>query len=368
MKTFINGAGGRIGRTITHELVNHIKEKEKRDYWRRTNTNSNALSLVGLNEPRGIDYVLKTYKSRDPVHGLYPWDVKKLGSDRLGIDDIEVAFFAEKDISKIPFQDLGAKLLLECSGFYQDPKIKDKTIKLTSQDNPARKFLDYGIETVIQTYPANTADISMIMGVNQDLYDKSNHEIISNASCTTKSLAAPLKILIDNKINIYALLMDTVHAATASQGVLETLSQILTHSTGAAKATGLVIPILEGKMFGMSYRVPTLDGSFSNLYFVAASDEELTKEKINNLIIENVKNPIYANRIGIHDGKDVGTFDIIGRRENSVFIPSKTNVIQLPFGPEGKKASLVSIVSGYDNELGSSVDPILLAEYISRKN
>ena len=206
------------------------------------------------------------------------------------------------------------------------------------------------------------------MGVNQELYDPAKHNIISNASCTTKALALPLQVLLDNGINIEALSMDTAHAATGSQRILESISQIFTHSTGAAKATGQVIPSLEGMMAGMSYRVPTLDGSFANLYFVATSDDEITAERINQLISINVKNAKYGGRIGVHEGKDAGTFDIVGRRENSVVIPSKTSVIQLPFSPKGKKASLVTLVSGYDNELGSSVDPVLLSQYVAQKD
>jgi glyceraldehyde-3-phosphate dehydrogenase/erythrose-4-phosphate dehydrogenase len=121
-------------------------------------------------------------------------------------------------------------------------------------------------------------------------------------------------------------------------------------------------------MAGMSYRVPTLDGSFANLYFVATSDNELTVDGINNLLRTASKDSKYAGRLGIHNrGEDAGTFDIIGRRENSVIIPSKTVVIPLPFAPQGKKASLVTIIAGYDNELGSSVDPVLLAKYIAQK-
>ncbi|MCR4327504.1 MAG: hypothetical protein NUV46_02900 [Nanoarchaeota archaeon] len=347
MKTLINGAGGRIGKAVTYE---HSKVP------------SRELELVLLNEPRGIDYVVEEYNNRDPVHGLYDWDVHKLSPDSLILNGKVVYFFAEKDISKIPIKDLEIEMVLECSGFYGDSK-EDSLIPV----NKSKIFLDYGAKKVVQTYPSKTADISIIMGVNHSSYNAKIHNIISNASCTTKALAMPLQVLLDNGINIEALSMDTTHAATASQGILESLGQIMTHSTGAAKATGQVISSLEGKMVGMSYRVPTLDGSFANLYFVATSDEELTANKINDLIASSVENPKYAGRIGIHGGKDAGTFDIVGRDKNSVVITSKTNVIQLPFAPQGKKASLVTLISGYDNELGSSVDPVLLARYISKK-
>jgi glyceraldehyde-3-phosphate dehydrogenase type I len=261
-------------------------------------------------------------------------------------------------------------MVLECSGFFGDPKDKDKS-KLKPRDNKARVFLEHGVERVIQTYPARTADAMLIMGVNHELYDPSKHKIISNASCTTKALAMPLQVLLDNNIEVHALQMDTTHAATASQEVLESLSQIITHSTGAAKATGIVIPSLEGKMDGMAYRVPTLDGSFANLYLVATSNDRLTEDKINDLMVQSVYSPRYmpkyAGRIGMFKGKEAGTFDIIGRRENAIMIPSKTSIIPLSFAPKGEKAYLMRLVSGYDNELGSSVDPILLTNYISKQ-
>ena len=360
MRTLINGAGGRIGRAVTYEVVKAIENIS-------VIHNGGGAYLISLNEPRGIDFVVDNYKSRDPVHGVYDWRVEK-NQNVLVLNGIPLSFSAEKDISKIPFQDKDIEMVLECSGFFGDAKVKDPTIKLTPADNKAREFFQYGVKKVIQTYPAKTADVSIIMGVNHQLYDSNKHDIISNASCTTKALAMPLQVLLDRGINIEALSMDTTHAATASQGVLESLGQIITHSTGAAKATGLVIPSLNGKMTGMSYRVPTLDGSFANLYFVTTSNNELTKEGINDLIISSVDNPRYFQRIGVFEGEDAGTFDIVGRRENSIIVLSKTNVIPLPFAPEGKKASLVTLIAGYDNELGSSVDPTLLAHYIASKN
>lgn len=142
----------------------------------------------------------------------------------------------------------------------------------------------------------------------------------------------------------------------------------MTHSTGAAIATSQVIPSLNERMSGISYIVPTLDGSFANMYFVAISDEKLSEKFLNDLIKNNIKNTKYANRLGIFEGKDAGTFDIIGRRENTIVILSKTNVIPLNFSPEKKYASLVTLISCYDNELGPSIDTALLARYISSKS
>jgi len=370
----MNGAGGRIGRAVTHEMVTFTKDPAQ---------SHNSAYLIAINEPRGLDFVVNDYKSRDPVHGVYDWKVKKLSDKTLLLDGIPVSFFAEKDISKVPFTENGIDLVIECSGFFGDPKVKDNTAELKPEDNGARAFLGYGVERVIQTYPAKTADIMMVMGVNHGRYNPAKHKVISNASCTTKALAMPLQVLIDNGVNVHALSMDTTHAETGDDlsrlaGLLdktnlestpreeiEKIFRMTTHSTGAARATGYVISSLEGKMNGMSYRVPTLDGSFANLYLVASADNELSAEGINNMFREAVSNPAYMGRIGVFEGKDAGTFDIVGREENAVVIPSKTNLIQLPFSPKGKKAYLVTVISGYDNEIGSSKDPFLAARYVS---
>lgn len=365
MRVLINGAAGRIGRGVTYEVlclpphnIGNIDLSEQLP--------TGNLELVALNDPIGIDTAVESYIGRDPVHGIYQWKVEKINDSELALKERRIKFTAEKDITKV-LKGEGIELVIECSGFYGDPKLKDSSAKLTPEQNMARSFLNEGVSRVIQTYPAKTADKMIIMGVNHLDYNSDKHRIISNASCTTKALAVPLQVLIDNGIEIDAMSMDTTHAATASQKVLESLSQIVTHSTGAAKATGEVIPSLKGRMSGMSYRVPTLDGSFANLYFVASSSNELSAERINDMMRTAVNNPKYAQRLGIFDGEDAGTFDIVGRRENGVVIPSKTSVIPLSFSKAGKKSYLVTLISGYDNELGSCVDPVLLADYIAGK-
>lgn len=364
-KIFINGASGRIGNGVTHEYF--------------TNPELSDLEIVAMNDPAGIDKTLEVYTGNDPVHGVYDWNVKKTDDNTLVINGKPVRFFSNTPLSQIPFAELGIDLVMECSGFYGDPKDKKD---LTPADNPGREFLKYGVQRVIETYPAKTADASLIMGCNHLGYNPAGHRVVSNASCTTKSLALPLQVLLDNGIVVEALSMDTVHAETGKDlhklaGLLnpdfrgptpkeemEKMFRITTHSTGAAKATGLVIPSLNGKMVGGSYRVPALDGSFSNLYFVATSEKELSQGSINDLMRNAVTDPKYAGRIGIFEEKDIGTSNIVGRRENGVVALSKTSLLKLPFAPNGKHAYLVTMVSGYDNELGSAVDPCLLAKYI----
>jgi glyceraldehyde 3-phosphate dehydrogenase len=358
---FVNGASGRIGRAVTYEFA--------KTAFGKLGAGSMDPPIVGINDIVGIDAIIENYNARDPVHGVYDWKVEKDGENTISINSRgPIPIFCEKDISKIPFKDFGLDVIVaECSGFYGDPKQKDKTVKLKPEDNLSRQFIQLGAERVVQTYPAKTADISIIMGVNHGLYDPELHKVISNASCTTKSLAIPSQVMLDNEIIVDDLRMVTVHAATASQKVLESLGQIVTHSTGAAKAMGEVIPSLKGKMGGTSARVPTLDGSVSYMFLVARSRWELTAESLNDLFRKNVNNKKYAGRLGIIEGESISSADIVGRRENALIIPFETQVSEIVELSSERKVYHIMLASGYDNELGSSVDPMLLIKYIASK-
>jgi len=347
MKILVNGAGGRIGKIVTYELCKLM------------NSNKNV-ELVAINEIKGIDKTVKNFQETDVIHGHLDWEVKQITQNCVDINNKMTYFFSEKDPKRIPFKEIGIELVIECSGFYGD---SNSPIK----ENLSKIFLEQGVKKVIQTYPVKTADTTLIMGINHNTYDPTKHFCISNASCTTKAITPPLQILLDNNVEIIALSMDTTHAATSSQEILESLGQISTHPTGATKALELVIPSLKNKMNGMAYRVPTQNGSFANLYIVVSSNEELNSEKINSWIISAVKNNDYYKRVGLHEKDEAGTKDIIGRRENAVIILSKTNIIPLNFSNNGKKEYLITLISGYDNELGSAVDSVLLTDFISSK-
>lgn len=353
MRTLINGAAGRIGRLVTH---NYFK----------SNALDQSSELVAINDPIGLEKTIESLDSNDSVHKRFNWRIAPTGLGGISIDDEVINFYDEKDLTQIPFKDLEVGCVIDCSGRYGDPKTKDGSYRLN--DNLARRLLDKGVEKVILTYPSKTADVMMIMGVNHQDYNPKEHNIVSNASCTTKALAMPLRVLLDNGIKIHGLSMNSPHAATSSQHVFECLGEILTHPTGAAKALGYVIPELQGKMNGMAYRVPTLDGSFAHMCAVVSSEENINVESINKIIRRGSKDNKYQGRLGIIKGEKVGTRDIIGRKENSLFVPSQTQLIELGnLTQSGKNTYLLTMVAGYDNELGSSVDPVLLAEYISNK-
>ncbi len=343
-RILVNGASGRIGRAVTYNLV---KELDDEGY--------DTLQLVGLNDPVGIEKLVSNFQSHDPVHGKYDWGVKRSGDNEIELNGHKIKVYSEKSLANIPFAKDGVQIVEECSGFFGDDK-KDPSSSLS------REFLDYGVGTVIQSYPAKSADKTIIMGVNQAEYNPDQHRIISNGSCTTKALASPLQVLMDYGVNIHALLMDTVHAATNSQNILESLDNMSTHKTGAAQATGEVIPYLKGKMDGLSFRVPTSDGSFANIYFVATYDgSEFNAERVNGILKAFSSHPDYFGRVGLFEGKEASSkHDIVGRTENGIVILDKTRVI-----PFGKGDYLVGLVSGYDNEMGPPADQVLLTKYIA---
>ena len=197
----------------------------------------------------------------DSVHGVLPVDVEAT-KDAIIIGGKEIPFFAEKDPAKLPWGDLNVDVTVESTGIFRDRQ-------------NASKHLDAGASKVIISAPAKDPDITIVLGVNEDTYNKASHSIISNASCTTNCLAPVSKVLLD-EFGIKKGIMTTVHAYTNDQRILDfphrdkrraraaAVSMIPT-TTGAAKALGLVIPALQGKMDGMSIRVPTPNVSLVDL-------------------------------------------------------------------------------------------------------
>ena len=343
----INGASGRIGRAVTYELIS---------------TGGDWARVALLNDPVGIDKIRTSLADVDPVHGRFPWTVEKADENHLSINGQLIPVFAQKDLVKIPFADLGVAYVEECSGFYDADK-NDKTRK------PAQAFLDQGVRRVFQSYPA-TADIAIVMGANHDLYDPTKHRLISNASCTTKAVVAPLRPLLDEGIGIESVLLDTVHATTNSQSPLSVLNQISTHKTGAVRAVGEILTGLAGKLDGMSFRVPTLDGSFASIYMVVTHDGDLSAADVNAILRTAVDDPRYAGRLGVLTGKEANSMqDVVGRTENGLVVLSKTRVHALPYrSADGKRVSHLQIVSGYDNERGPPKDQTLLTAYVAQRD
>jgi len=318
VKVAINGFG-RIGRLVFKALQN--------------DEDVEVLAINDLTDAKTLVHLLKY----DSVHGRYPVPVFQEG-DYLVAGDRKVKVLAEKDPSKLPWKEMGVEYVIESTGVFRS---KDKLAL----------HLQAGAKKVILTAPAkDELDNTVVMGVNDNTL-KPDHVIVSNASCTTNCLAPVAKVLNDN-FGIKRGWMTTIHAYTNDQRVLDlphkdlrraraAANNIIPTTTGAAKATGLVIPELKGKMDGIAVRVPVPDGSLVDL--VAELNKEATVEEINAAmkaaaegelkgILEYCEDPVVSS-------------DIIGNNHSSIFDAQSTRVMD---------GNLVKVISWYDNEWGYS--------------
>jgi len=322
VKIGINGFG-RIGRNVYRAAL------EKKGFGKE-------FEIVAVNDIAPIDslaYMLKY----DSVYGKLDEDVKLDGAGiRVGEHRFEVT--QAKDPGDIPWKKLGAEVVIESTGLFTE---KDK----------AAKHLAAGARKVIISAPAKEPDITLVLGVNLDMYDKAKHSVVSMASCTTGSLAPPAKV-INDKFGIEKGMMTTIHAYTGDQRIVDlphkdfrrgraaSLSIIPT-STGAAKAIGEVIPALKGRMNGFALRVPTPCGSVTDLSFTTKS--EITAEEVNRALKAAADGPMKGIMEFTTD--PIVSMDIIGNTHSSVIDGLSTMVI-------GGKGNFGKILSWYDNEWG----------------
>jgi glyceraldehyde 3-phosphate dehydrogenase len=323
----VNGLG-RIGRLVTYDLATlELGEVE----------------LAHLNEPRGIDAAIETLTDNDSIHGSFDWDVRKITDNLLEINGKPVCFNAVKTIADLELAGKGIDILVECSGFYAK--------------NPTDAFFANGIKHLLQSYDTK-ADLSLVMGLNEEEFDPAKHKKISNASCTTKASVMPLGILERNGAIPQYVDLVTVHAATASQETLDVLEQVSTHSTNASNAISKFFPQLAGNVDAISYRVPVLDGSIVQLAVFARYDGKLDKEMVNGWFQGAV-----SNRFAVFDGKEMNIKKHVQRRtENSIIALSKTTVKELMPG-----FYKIGVVAGYDNERGSARDIALATGYVANR-
>ncbi len=319
VKVAINGFG-RIGRNV----LRAISES------RRTDIEVAAINDLGPVETNA--HLLRF----DSVHGRFPGEVKT-GSDWIDIGRGKIKVTAIKNPAELPHKDLGVDIALECTGIF------------TARDK-AKAHLDGGAKRVIVSAPADGADFTVVYGVNHESLTK-DHLVISNASCTTNCLAPVVKVLHD-AIGIDHGMMTTIHSYTNDQPTLDQLHKdlyraraaglnMIPTSTGAAKAIGLVIPDLKGKLDGISIRVPTPNVSVVDFKFVAK--KPTTKEEINAAIKAAADGPL-KGILGYTDHPNVSS-DFNHDARSSVFHNDQTKVM------EGK---FVSVLAWYDNEWGFS--------------
>ncbi len=331
VKVAINGFG-RIGRNIL-----------------RTSLNNKDLDFVAINDLTDAETLAHLLKY-DSVHGILDAEVKaKDGA--IVVNGKEIKILALKDPAELPWKAMGVDIALECSGLFTD---REK----------ASKHLAAGAKKVIISAPAKNPDITIVMGVNEDKYDPANHNIISNASCTTNCLAPVAKVILEN-FGIARGLMTTIHSYTNDQRILDlphkdlrraraaALSMIPT-TTGAASAVSLVLPELKGKLDGLAIRVPTPNVSLVDL--VVDIEKDTTLEEVNAAL----KKAADGNLKGILQfcEEELVSRDFNGNDHSSIVDAATTTVID---------KRMVKVLSWYDNEWGYSSRMRDLAVYIAKK-
>ena len=245
-----------------------------RNFFRAVRASGADIEIVGVNDltdNKTLAHLLKF----DTILGRLDADVSSTDTT-INVGDQEIAAYAERDPSNLKWGEIGADVVVESTGFFTDA-------------TKAHAHIDAGAKKVIISAPASNEDITIVMGVNHELYDPASHHVISNASCTTNCLAPMAKVLND-EFGIVKGLMTTIHAYTADQNLLDNIHKdprraraaalnIVPTSTGAAKAIGLVLPELTGKLDGFALRVPVPTGSATDLTFEAG--RETTVEEVN---------------------------------------------------------------------------------------
>ena len=317
----INGFG-RIGR----QVYKAIRERYDQE-----------IDVVAVNDIGRIRIMTHLLKY-DSNYGRFPGDVVALDAGFIASGD-EVKVLAERDPSRLPWAKLGVDIVIESTGLFRK---RDK----------AKLHLDAGAKKVIITAPGKEEDLTVVLGVNEEMYDPAKHHIISNASCTTNGLAPVAKVLFD-RFGIEKGILTTVHAYTNSQRLLDLEAEdprdaraaalnIVPSETGAAKAVGLVIPQLKGKFAGMAFRVPT--ATVSAVDFTAVLSNDVTVEEINDSMKEYAEGPMK----GILDYSDepLVSSDLKGDAHSSIFSALDTLVIG---------GNLAKVVAWYDNEWGYSM-------------
>ncbi len=329
----INGFG-RIGRQSLKAML----ERYPRDL--------EVVAVNDLTDTKTNAHLLKY----DSTYGRFPGEVEAT-ADSLIVNGHTVKVLSQRDPAQIPWGDLGIDIVLESTGLFTDAA-------------KASAHLQGGAKKVIISAPAKGEDITLVLGVNEDMYDPSKHTIISNASCTTNCLAPAAKV-INDAFGIEKGLMNTIHSYTNDQRILDQVHKdlrrartagvnIIPTSTGAARALALVIPELKGRFDGMSLRVPTV--TVSVVDFVATLRKETTKEEVNEAFKEAAAGPLKG--ILEYSDEPLVSMDFRGDPHSSIIDGLSTMV-------EG--GNLVKVLAWYDNEWGYSCRIADLTNFVAQK-
>ncbi len=328
IKAGINGFG-RIGRGVMRAIL----------------TSKADVDVVAVNDLTDAATLAHLFKY-DSVFGVYPGEVKA-GDGEIVIDGKSVKVVAERDPEKLPWGSMGVEVVVESTGRFTDA-------------TKAKAHITAGAKKVIISAPAKNEDITIVMGVNDNQFDSSKHHVVSNASCTTNCLAPVAKVL-KEKLGIISGMMTTIHSYTNDQVILDAphkdlrraraaaMSMIPT-TTGAAKAIGLVIPELKGKLDGLAIRVPTPNVSLVDL--VVKVEKATTKEEVNAFMKEATASNPYLK----YSDEPLVSRDFNGNPASSIVDAASTYVIN----------DLVKVMAWYDNEWGYSNRVVDLMKLITK--
>ena len=335
IKVGINGFG-RIGRAV---LKNILKDPEC--------SNIEIIAINDLTDPATLAHLLKY----DSVQGVFSQKITS-NNEEIAIDGKSIRIFSEKEPSKLPWKDQGVDIVIESTGFF------------TSRE-AARQHVDAGAKKVVISAPSKNPDITLVLGVNQETYLPEQHNIISNASCTTNCLAPVAKVLHDNFF-IEKGLMTTIHSYTNDQRILDlphsdlrraraaNVSMIPT-TTGAAKAVALVLPEIAGRLDGMAIRVPTPNVSLIDL--VVEVKKNTSNKEVNEVFKEAAREGL-KNILRVEDNPLV-SIDYNGDPYSSIIDGLSTKVM---------KDNMIKVLAWYDNEWGYSNRVKDLLKFIVSKN
>ncbi|MDN5569914.1 MAG: type I glyceraldehyde-3-phosphate dehydrogenase [Propionibacteriaceae bacterium] len=331
VKVGINGFG-RIGRNFFRAMLEQGADLD-------------VVAVNDLTDNKTLAHLLKY----DSILGRFSGEVSH---DDAGIivDGKHIKVLAERNPADLPWGDLGVEIVIESTGFFTDA-------------TKAKAHIDGGAKKVIISAPAKNEDGTFVIGVNEDSYDSSTMNIISNASCTTNCLA-PLAKVLNDEFGIVQGIMTTIHSYTGDQRLLDAphsdlrraraaaLSMIPT-KTGAAQAVSLVLPELKGKFDGLAVRVPTPTGSLTDLTFQA--EKEVTVDSVKAAVKKAAEGPLKGVLVYTED--PIVSADIVGDPASSIFDANETKVI----------GNLVKVLSWYDNEWGYSNRLVDLTELVAEK-
>lgn len=335
VKVGINGFG-RIGRQVYKAIYENYRD---------------VLDVEAINDLMDVGTNAHLLKY-DSTYGRFDGSIEVRDGD-IYVEGERLKSFAERDPSKLPWGELGVDIVLECTGIFRSGE-------------QAGAHIDAGAKKVIISAPGKSVDATFVLGVNEETYDLENHNVISNASCTTNALAPAAKVLNDS-FGIKRALMTTVHAYTNGQQILDMASKdlrrartaginIIPTTTGAARAVSLVIPELEGKFDGMAFRVPVVTGSVVDL--TAELERETTVEELNGAFKQAAESDGWLGKVLGYSEEPLVSTDYIGTEKSSVIDALSTQV---------SGGTMAKVLAWYDNEWGYSVRLADLAAFVAEK-